>query len=321
MDQPLDTAKIENRRNMIHLVFNLDNGYVPHCAATIASVEKARRGTEPLHFHLLCLNVSEQNKRMLFLFVQELGFEISFYDVDETLVKHLPNLCDQHHISAATYLRLFLQDYLPAHVDKVVYLDCDVIVRKSIDALWKTDVEGVALAAVQDIPVFDHQQRLQMEAHSEYFNAGVMVVNLAYWRSHHAKPRFMDCMGKQKDKIVFHDQDVLNLVFAEEKRIISPEWNVMELVYTQPKLIPPAYWLQVSPYGSDPAIVHFTGGLKPWDCWLNHPFQKDYFSSLDRTPWKGRRPTLRSVVKKRGWLRALANLSGLEFLFKRLLGQ
>lgn len=304
---------------MIHIAFNLDNAYVPHCAAVMVSVCKNHSDSGDIYFHLLGLDVNHENKCLLNFIVKEFGCGLSFYDIDGEDVIHLPNLTRNHHVTAATYIRLFLPKYLPQDVEKVIYLDGDLIVRHDIRELWDIDIAGYALAAVEDVPIFEHQQRLGLKKNVAYFNAGVMVIQLNYWRQCSANKRFRECLEQQKEKILFHDQDVLNMVFADEKIIISPNWNLMDVLYTSPGSIPPGYMATVREYMHNPAIVHFAGGLKPWDCRLHNPFQKDYFYYLDCTPWKGMRPTFRSVVTKRGWLRALVNQIGIEYYLKQLM--
>jgi lipopolysaccharide biosynthesis glycosyltransferase len=198
-------------------------------------------------------------------------------------------------------------------------LDCDVIVREEILKLWNTDVAGYALAATEDVPIFDHVRRLDFKEDAIYFNAGVMVVNLEYWRKCDARLRFLDCLQQHRTKILFHDQDVLNIVFVEEKKKLPLRWNIMDVLFAQPRLIPSLYMQQAKTFMKNPAIIHFAGGLKPWDCKLNNPFQKDYFYFLDRTPWKGIRPTFKSVVRKRGPLKAFINRIGLEYYIKNLI--
>lgn len=304
---------------MIHVVFNLDDTYAPHCAATIASICENHVGSTSIHFHLLCLNLTEASKRLLILFVKECKYQLSFYDVDADLVTHLPNLTAHHHVTAATYLRLFLPKYLPKEIVKVVYLDCDVIVREDIEKLWNENVEGFALAAIEDVPIFEHNDRLGLQKDASYFNAGVLVVNLEYWRRHQASARFMECLRTEKTKIKFHDQDVLNIVLVEEKKIISPEWNIMDILFAEPRRIPAGYMQQTKGFLKSPAIIHFAGGLKPWDCKLHNPFQKDYFYYLDLTPWRGMRPSFRTMVQKRGYLKAFINRMGIEFFIKNLI--
>lgn len=304
---------------MIHVALNLDNAYAPHCAAVMTSVCVNHGDAAEIYFHLLGLNLTEESKRLLNFIVKEFNCRLSFYDIDEGKVMHLPNLTRQHHVTAATYLRLFLQEQLPEEMDKVIYLDGDVVVRKDIQQLWNVDVTGYALAAADDVPIFEHHRRLGLHEEVVYFNAGVMVVNLEYWRSKSASLRFQACLEQHKEKILFHDQDVLNMVFAYEKKIISPEWNVMDVLYASPHLVPLEYLNRVIDPMKTPAIMHFAGGLKPWDCKLNNPFQKEYFAYLDRTPWKGVRPTIRSVAKKRGWMKALVNQMGIEYYLKKLI--
>lgn len=84
----------------------------------------------------------------------------------------------------AAYYRLLLSSVLPQNLDKVLYLDCDMIVMRDIQEIFKIEIDNYALAATIDKFPYTEKHRLQlhMEVGERTFCSGIMLVNLKYWR-------------------------------------------------------------------------------------------------------------------------------------------
>ena len=85
------------------------------------------------------------------------------------------------HYSIDTYTRLWIADLFPEDVDKVLYLDSDIIVAGDIGALWRTEMGDAVLGAVT-IPGSTRCAAFDIPESYGYFNSGVLLVNLARWR-------------------------------------------------------------------------------------------------------------------------------------------
>lgn len=302
---------------MMDVTFNIDNGYAQHCAVTMVSLFRNNTRNK-LHVHVVTTSLSDKNKAKLQGVASDYGQFISFYDVDLEKVENLPNL-KGHHVSAAAYLRLFIDKLLPITVDKVLYLDCDLVVRHDISELWNTDIYSYALAAVQDAPNSGAQERLGYSSAYRYFNSGVMLVNLAYWRAHNANEKLTSYIQHNAAIIVHHDQDVLNAVFHDQVLFLPLKWNMLKCFFRSKKpRIHQEHLPVLEKSKSDPYIVHFTGSLKPWDCWINLSFQDEYYTYLQLTPWKGYRPAASAIIKKRGLILGLLSVLGVERLMYKI---
>lgn len=278
--------------DVIHIVFNIDDRFARHCGVTISSVIR-NNPARAIHFHILGLDVSEKNKERLRR-VAGRKRPVTFYDVDPALVNELPYLGEHTSIAAASYVRLFLTDFLSEEIGKVLYLDCDTLVLQSLDELWDIDLSGYALAAVEDVITYsDHW--LDHDDSVGYFNAGVMLINLRYWRENNAKDRFMSFLSRYSDQIRHHDQDALNGVFYDRKLLIENKWN------TFPRFCEKKYREEYPEYekicSKDPCIVHFTGRKKPWNTRSYHLYFPRYYLYQLFTPWKFRGPSKKKCRK------------------------
>ena len=214
---------------------------------------------------------------------------VCFYHADEQLLEHsFPKVDDL--ITRASYFRLFNR-YTPVAIEKVLYLDGDLIVRHSLTELWETDLSCYALAAVPDMreDTTDRFEGLGYSKSLGYFNSGVLLINLAYWRDHQATKLFDEFLRDRWETIRFHDQDVLNYVFREQKMRMPNKYNFQNVfLFKIPEYDRPRYEEEVMAARKDPVIVHFSGEIKPWKyTYAHHPYQSTFYKYQDMTKWKG----------------------------------
>ena len=229
------------------------------------------------------------------------GKTVVFHAVPQSLLNHhFPNV--DKRIPRATYFRLFLTELLPDNIHKVLYFDGDMIVRHSLTELWNVDVSAYALAAVPDMRegTINRYNRLQYSPSLGYFNAGMLLINLKYWREHQVVDQFLDCMRKHQEQLVYHDQDIMNFVFHNQKLMLPIKYNFQHgHLWKEPLFDFRRYELQVAEARKDPVIIHYTGG-KPWMSYIKYPnpYSSSFFKYQDMTKWKGIKVDNRSLKTK-----------------------
>lgn len=178
------------------------------------------------------------------------------------------------HISAAAYLRLHLGELLPDSVSSVLYLDSDVIVIRDLSTLQGqlfTEAEGgknFMIAAVDEPSSGDHLRPLGFVG-TRYFNSGVLLIDLDQWRSAEVGPKLIKMAAELGDKLDVWDQDVLNLYFDDSWLSLNGRFN----------------WIHKDIGKSDPVIVHFVTGDKPWKLGNRHPARHQYRHYRNLTPF------------------------------------
>ena len=219
------------------------------------------------------------------------GKQIVFYMVNVEMFAAFPNLQNRHDITQASYYRLMLSEILPESIEKVLYLDGDIIVRGSILPLWETDIADYAVAAVRDPNErnIEFYTRLRYPSDKGYFNAGVLLVNLHYWRDHNLAAEFNEFLRTRASDIVYHDQDVLNAKFYGSKVNLPLKYNFTSgLLYSDPRY---HYWRSDHEWTEalqDCVVLHFYNE-KPWSIYQRnrHPFSNTWYKYQDQTIWKG----------------------------------
>jgi lipopolysaccharide biosynthesis glycosyltransferase len=225
------------------------------------------------------------------------------------------DLMISHQVNLVTYLRLLMPIVLPVHVTRAIYLDADMLVRRDLGRLWDEDQGPHAVLAVPDaaapyvdasamLPSFEkcraylgahapiaNYRELGLSADARYFNGGLLVADLAQWRREQYGEKMLACLREHRRHVLWWDQYALNVVLAGKWRTLDDRWNQGAHVFAYPN------WSH-SPFDratftrlqTDPWIVHFCSPSKPWHYFCHHPFQREFYRSLDRTDWKGWRP-------------------------------
>lgn len=197
---------------------------------------------------------------------------------------------------AANWFRLLLPELMPDSVDRVIYLDTDVVVEDSLAELWDLDLGDAWLAgAGHGFSIADagHLAPLELDIDSTrpYHNAGVLLIDLAAWREHDVTGRVLEFMSRHSEGLPFPDQDALNVSLIDRWVTLAPRWNqtvaIRNYADGRPSLYPPKLIREAL---DDPAVVHFTE-VKPWVRACAHPERQRFFHYLDQTPWMGWRPT------------------------------
>ncbi len=200
------------------------------------------------------------------------------------------------------YQKLTVGDWIPEGTSRAIWLDCDLLILEDISPLWSAESGNHAVLAVPDqrVPLVSSQfgvaawRELGLPAEAKYFNAGVLVIDLAHWREEEVCRRALDYLGTYGDRIYFWDQEALNAVLVGKWGELDACWNrhpSLNHVLGRQSLRRACGLDQHAPCVS--AIVHFSGHLKPWNRSGNGPYQALYQRYLNQTAWADQRANLR----------------------------
>lgn len=288
----------------IDIVVCTDKWYVMPTGVMMYSVCVNNQDSD-ITFHIIVdESVTLESKDNLKNTVERFGNKrVVFYEINSHLIDNYPTRKEKITITQAAYYRLFLTDIITPNINKVLYLDGDTIVRHSLTSLWETDLSGYALAAVTDMSSgkIEYYNRLRYPIELGYFNSGVLLINLDWWRKNSAVSLFMEYIKKYYERIKFQDQDVLNAVFLNQVLFLPVTYNFQHGFL---KKIPDYdYWKyekEVEKARKDPVIVHYTLG-KPWEKTVPdfHPFASTFTKYQKQTIWRNcKKIDRRSTISK-----------------------
>ncbi|NJM33708.1 MAG: glycosyltransferase family 8 protein [Rhodomicrobium sp.] len=261
------------------IAFGVDAPYLPHLAATIASLA-ATAPRANFEFIVLHGGLPEGPKAMVEAAAPRARFR--WVEIRDDMLHGL----DGHwHISRATFYRLMLPEILEPEMKRLIYLDADLIVARDIRQLWATDMENRAIAAVYDagIDAVPFARRWGLEPiPGSYFNAGVLLIDMERVRGEGVFRRAFEFLLANRPELGFMDQDALNHTLWRQWRLLDPVWNVQRnmILGGMPNYVPDEMRLR-----GRPAIVHYTTEHKPWLPEVYHPYAWLYWRALARTPF------------------------------------
>jgi len=284
---------MSSSESTIHVACAADADYVQPMATMLRSLFANADPIRAIRVHALDGGIGEQDKAKI---AESCGQRGSIHWIQAS-DSRFPGAPLWGRMPVSTYYKLLIADRLPMELDKVVWLDCDMVVLGDVSRLWDHDLAGRHALAAQDAVVPQVSsgsgvaawQELGLPATASYFNAGVMMINLALWRRDRVALRALEYVRAHRDRVCFLDQEGLNAVLAGLWGELDPRWN-------HNVSIPTPSTRGRSGAEGDPWIVHYAGNLKPWRQGVRKPSDGLYFHYLDQTPWKGSRPAWSPVA-------------------------
>lgn len=235
------------------------NYFVP-AAVTLNSLLNASTG----NFHVVCLVTEPIPQRMQDMLTALGNGRLNFDYIP--LKGRLEGLYIDPRYTEAASFRLLLPEILP-EMDNLVYMDCDIIIRQDIGALFHgIDLKDNYLAAVYEAPIENQAERFRALGcdPQTYFNSGFLVMNLEQMRKEKVSDRLLEAC--RVPYLEFPDQDALNQVCQGRVLPLSPVFDSIRTFFI-PKYKPDfikqyseKLWDEVQSNGN----IHYTGG-KPWN--------------------------------------------------------
>ncbi|HEX3045268.1 MAG TPA: glycosyltransferase [Bacillota bacterium] len=282
----------------IKVISASDDTYAQHLGVTFTSLLENSSVKAGIDLFVIDGGISDGNKERLRLCLSKYGCSLRFLTVDPKLYEKFGASPSN---SPTTYFRIFIPELLELSVTKVIYLDCDIVVKGDIVKLWEFDVSQYLIAAVEDAGIencgkfgMDIKSSLGLARTTKYFNAGVLVMNLTRWRQERIPEKVSDYLIQNSKKTAFADQDGLNVVLANQWLSLPNEWNQQVAVFEFMNQIKMRKDMAIAI--QNPLIIHYTKGSKPWHYMNDHPFKKEYYRYLNLTPWKGFVPADRTLL-------------------------
>ena len=236
------------------LVFSLDDNYVMPFQVFFHSLVQTSSLPEELEIYILhSVSLGLGSIERISGFLGQHGFSLTFLNLDRLIPENLP-IRSWDHVSLSTYNRLFIADILPLHIETAFYLDADMLALRSLRPLFDTSV-GSLLAAVDHFAP-DEGIRLWGAQGGSYFQAGVLVVPVSTWREMRLSKSFLSVIGNQAGRILWWDQDVLNIAIEDRWQRLPIWYNLCQEAL---RFVPHADAL------SNGILIHFSGRYKPWN--------------------------------------------------------
>ena len=256
----------------ISIAYAPDDNYVNQ---TVVSMKSALEHNEQVEFIIMYSKLSAESMQKL----GAVGGSLRLIKMDES---QFADLTLSKWVTVQAWFRIKLPD-LCKDLDKVLYLDCDTLIRGNLDELFSMDLTGKYLAGVKDVwGVSKYVKRLGMKS-GVYVNSGMLLFNSDYCRKEHFFDKVVDFAKNNAKIIEFCDQDSINKVVDEYKLVISPKYNLMDTWwrggYYEFEGEEETEYLQSK---ENPIIAHLTG-LKPAFKGCGNKFKDEWWEVAKKT--------------------------------------
>lgn len=261
---------------MINICTLSDNNYAQHLGVMIASVLINSKKEDKIAIHVLDGGISEKNKKRLERLKSIKNFSINYHKVNDEDLKE----CKSSYLPLVSYYNFLPQKYLP-NLNKIVFLDSDMVILDSLSELFSIDIGNNVIAACEDPVGRINMKRLGISDDYFYFNTGTMIMNLKLWREQDIFSQLIQYVKDYQDKILYMDQDVLNDVLHTKSFKLPLKWNSIHFTDGHT-------YKDINEYEealNNPAIIHYAMKDKPWRLYSRVYRKKIYWDTLKKTPW------------------------------------
>lgn len=295
--------------NDINIFLSSDENYsYPLGVCLVSILENNKNVFDNINFYILDNNMKKETIDKINSLKNNYNCNFFFYSINE--IKNifpkdieLNNTFKQ--LGYSTFGRLFIDKIIKTSkldLDRILYLDCDIIVNKSLKKLYNIDIGDYYLAAVLDEASNELSYRLKKENKTKqvpYFNSGVLLINLKKWRLENIEDKFILILKEKIVNLEAADQDILNIALESKIKFIDLKYNVYpEVFYVSYEkllklkdIIPDDYYPTKDEYDNaskNPVIIHYygAGGFAPFKENCLHPekYKFEYYKNI--SPWK-----------------------------------
>lgn len=261
--------------NTIPIFFATDNNYVPFLAVSIKSMLDNASKDYFYNIHILTEGISEENKTRLKKYETE-NSKIDFIE----LASHIERIRDRltstlrDYYTESIFYRIFIASLCPEY-KKAIYLDCDIVVLGDISKFYNIDLKDNILGAITDDVICTNTDfRIYAKYgvgvdYTEYFNSGVLLMNLDEYRKQQIQQRFVYLLIKHNFETAAPDQDYLNVLCHGKVHYIDKGWDKMSVD---------------EDFDGELNLVHYNNFKKPW-LYDNVPYEKHFWDYAKKTDY------------------------------------
>ena len=251
-------------KSYLPIVYCFDSNYASYAATSMLSLYE--NTATPVKIY--CLIPSSETGKIIpiMTLIKGKGIDIQVMGVDESLMQTWKTT---HHLNWACYLRLLIPEIIEEK--KVIYLDSDTLVLKDLSGLYAIDTESNGFAGVKDSGGASTSKVARVKD-DIYINSGVLLINIPVLKEDNFFNKCEIIYKEHYESITWLDQCIINKYAEKKKTIIDPKWN-RQIFPNDLK----SYEFD-NLLANNTNIIHFLGGIKPWNEWCN-PYISDYWWS------------------------------------------
>lgn len=302
----------------MNVVYTFDNGYSVVTAVSMTSLLENNKKVKNLKIYIVDCGISDINKKRFMILAKKYGRELNFVE-GKNFESRIPIKLDLGYWSFVCYVRLFFCELFP-ELDRVLHVDCDTLVLKSLEDIYNLDLgENLCAGCYDCVPTPKYSAALSKDC--GYYSNGFLIFDLGKMRRENIQEKFINYILERKGILPHLDQDVVNAVLKDKIYTLPPEYNVMtHICLFKEKEI--SFFDESEPYYkahelveacSNPVIIHLVGFKyvsRPWSQPCFHPYNFEWieYYKMICDLFDDNYKILRKKKKKYGLLQEIACL-------------
>ena len=258
---------------MMNIALCTDENFSIPALVCITSFFENNRDEE-CHVYVLTDGLSENARNKFSKLAEVYCHRIEIIDIDR---RRFDGLIVSERYPISMYYRFLLPEMLPSE-KRVLYLDCDIIVRHSLKGVFSTNLDGFALGAVVSQSCDWVKWANDYKLTTPFFNSGVLLMNLEYWREYNIFGKLLKWLEDYKNILWLPDQSALNKVLEGKVIYLNYTYNFQErwTRNLEGSNMHFSKWDEICKIGEDPVVVHYCDAEKPWFVESKHKFKNDF---------------------------------------------
>lgn len=279
----------------MNIVYSCSDLFAEICGVSIYSLFSCNKYVPEIVVYIFDNGITQESKEKLNSIAIEFNRTIVYIPMPKVKDVYPDVDMDLGH----TFTRMVLGRLLPQNIHRVLSLDSDTVIMDSLQELYDTDLGSNCIGGVYDcVGKAIQKDFLHADDDIDYCNAGVFLIDLDKWRKDNVEEDMMNLILRERDKIFFLEQDVMNRIFAKKLTLLHPRYNMISFVYCfnydeVMKMKKPVKYYErqlVEDAQAKPAILHATTCFyikkRMWIAGSDHPYAKFYNNYRQHTPWR-----------------------------------
>lgn len=261
--------QLEGKENNMNILVAVNDAYVQPLAVMLTSLLENNKNVY-IQIYLLFSDVSKTNIRKLDRLVKRYSAEFNPIKIKSDFLDNVPI----NGFAKETYFRLFAFKFLPEKLDKILFLDPDMIIDGSLEDMYNTYMsEDIMYCAVPDTSngIDEVKRRLRIPDGGNYYNSGTLLMNLETIRKKFDEEKVIDYAVKHNIMLYYCDQDLLNVFYRNRIYPIERKYNYEARFLNNIDFI--KYFLRKE----KPIIIHYMGAEKPWKKGYSGKYQNKFY--------------------------------------------
>lgn len=249
-----------------NILVTINSKYINHLKLLIYSILDSNPKDE-IELFVFYRNLSKDERREIIDSIVNERCNVSLIKINENTLNFLPVY--QKRYPLEIYFRIFATQYLPKELDRILYLDTDILVINSLKKLYTMDFENNYYIATTHIGKFlkrVNDVRLDLNKEDKYINTGVMLMNLKLLRKVDIKKEVTNFVENNKLKLILPDQDIISAIFGDKIKLVdSMIYNFGEREWGKYNIKNPQNPIDIKWIRKNTVIIHYYGKNKPWN--------------------------------------------------------